>query len=192
MTLFDCLADYLSVRTKIRSPKTHEHYRRSIRQFGEHLGREPTLGDLTDDNLSRFLLATVQSGFSPITANQRTKQIRALWNWCAKRRLVEHFPTFDDLDEPEPLPTAWSDEELHTLFSACAAQRGWIGPHQASTWWLAGAAGTKQDQIAARRDDLADLAGEVAQRLDHGTLGLGGRLERRQPGVFVPAPDLRD
>ena len=135
--LISCLDHYLSVRTKIRSPKTHDHYRRSVRQFAEYLGREPTLADLTDDNLCRFLLATVQAGFSPITANQRTKQLRALWNWCAKRRLVEQFPSFDDLDEPEPLATAWTDDELHTLFAACATQRGWIGPHQASTWWLA-------------------------------------------------------
>lgn len=131
------LEKYLSVRTKIRSTKTHEHYRRSIRQFANYLQREPLLSDLTDDALSGFLLATVGAGFAEATANQRTKQLRALWNWLAKRRIVEHFPTFDDLDEPEPLPAAWSDDELHKLFAACAGARGWIGPHLASTWWLA-------------------------------------------------------
>lgn len=128
---------YLAVRTKIRSLKTHDHYRRSIRQFAAYLGREPLLADLTDDNLSGFLLATVQAGFCEQTANQRTKQLRALWTWLAKRRLVDQFPTFDDLQEPEPLPEAWTDQQLHQLFAACANQRGWIGPHLASTWWLA-------------------------------------------------------
>lgn len=131
------LEKYLSVRTKIRADATVDHYRRSIRQFAVHLEREPMPSDLTDDNLSAFMLATVRAGFKEATANQRTKQLRALWTWMAKRRLVEQFPTFDALDEPEPLPTAWSDEDLHKLFAACAAQKGWIGPHLASTWWLA-------------------------------------------------------
>lgn len=135
-TLAATLEDFLRVRTKIRSTKTHDHYRRSIRQFADYLQRPPTLADLNDDALCGFMLATVAAGFAEVTANQRTKQIRALWNWCAKRRLVEHFPTFDDLDEPEPLPAAWSDGELSQLFAACAKQLGWIGPHTASTWWL--------------------------------------------------------
>ena len=135
--LLTCLEKYLSLRTKIRSAKTAEHYRRSIRQFGKFLGHEPRLSDLTDDNLCAFMLATLRDGFTEATANQRSKQLRALWNWCAKRRLVEQFPTFDDLDEPEPLPAAWSDEDLRKLFAACASARGWIGPHLASTWWLA-------------------------------------------------------
>lgn len=136
-TLIDTVDSYLSVRTKIRSPRTREHYHRSIRQFADYLGREPTLDDLSDDSLSGFLLATVEAGYTAITANQRVKQLRALWNWAAKKRLVEQFPAFDDLDEPEPMPTAWSDAELHQLFAACANQKGWIGPHLASTWWLA-------------------------------------------------------
>lgn len=136
-TLIEQLDHYLAVRTRIRSTHTHDHYRRSVRQFGDYLGREPTLDDLTDDTLSKFLLSTVRAGFTAATANQRTKQLRALWNWCAKRRLVELFPTFDDLEEPEPLPTAWTDSQLQQLFAACAAQRGWIGPHVAATWWLA-------------------------------------------------------
>lgn len=135
-SLYNAVKHYLSVRTKIRSGKTHEHYYRSVRQLKAFLGRVPLVSDLTDDNLAGFMLATVKAGFEPTTANQRAKQLRAVWNWCAKRRLVEHFPTFDDLDEPEPLPEAWSDDELHTLFETCAAQKGWIGPHQASAWWL--------------------------------------------------------
>lgn len=131
--LIDIVEKYLSVRTKIRSPRTREHYRRSVRQFAAYLGREPTLSDLSDDSLSGFLLATVDAGYAPATANQRSKQLRALWNWAAKKRLVQEFPAFEDIDEPEPLPTAWSDDELRTLFAACTNQRGWIGPHLAST-----------------------------------------------------------
>ncbi len=137
MQLDQLCEQYLSVRTKIRSDRTREHYRRSVAQFSDHLCRSATIEDLTDDALSAFIISTVNAGFSPITANQRVKQLRALWNWAAKKRLVHDFPTFEDIDEPEPLPTAWTDDELTKLFAACANQRGWIGPHQASTWWLA-------------------------------------------------------
>jgi len=102
MQLDTLCEQYLSVRTKIRSTLTRDHYRRSVEQFGAYLGRDATADDLTDDALSGFILATVNAGFSPVTANQRVKQLRALWNWAAKKRLVEQFPTFEDLDEHEP------------------------------------------------------------------------------------------
>jgi integrase len=130
------LRHYLQTNTRIRSDRSREHYWRSFRQLAEHLGRDLSGEDLTDDNLSSFLLATVRAGHAEVTANQRVKQLRAFWNWCAKRRIVEQFPTFRDLVEPEPMPEAWSDDELHLLFTGCARQTGWIGPHQASTWWL--------------------------------------------------------
>ena len=130
------LRHYLQTNTRIRGDKTREHYWRSFRQFAEYLGHEPTVADFNDDALSGFLLATVNSGLVEVTANQRSKQLRAFWTWCAKRRIVDVFPTFNDLAEPEPMPEAWSDDELHLLFTGCARQEGWIGPHLASTWWL--------------------------------------------------------
>lgn len=130
------LQHYLSVNTRIRGERTREHYWRSFRQFEQYLGHPLTTADLHDDALCGFLLHTVRDGFTEATANQRAKQLRAFWTWCAKRRIVDQFPTFLDLREPEPLPEAWSDEELHLLFTGCARQQGWIGPHLASTWWL--------------------------------------------------------
>lgn len=131
------LARYLDTNTRIREPKTQEHYWRSLRLFEKHLGRTPTLADLNDEALSAFLLATIRvDKLTAHTANQRAKQLRAFWNWCAKKRLAAEFPTFHDLDEPEPMPEAWDESELHLLFTGCARQQGWIGPHHASTWWL--------------------------------------------------------
>jgi integrase len=127
---------YLSVSTRIRKPQTRRHYDRSLRQFGEFLGHAPTTDDLTDDNLCGFMLATVSTGHCEATANQRAKQLRALWEWAARRRMVENFPTFSKLTEPEPDPVAWRHEQLTALFQSCERQTGWIGPHRASTWWL--------------------------------------------------------
>lgn len=134
--LTDLLEHYLSVATQIRKQETRDHYWRSVRQFAEYLGHEPTAADLTDDALCGFMLATVQQGHAEGTANQRVKQLRALWEWAARRRMVEAFPTFKKLVEQEPDPVAWRPEQLAALFEASARQTGWIGPHRAATWWL--------------------------------------------------------
>lgn len=136
-SLVDILPRYFSTNAGVRKAATRTHYQRSIEQFSRHLGHAATLTDLTDDNLVGFMIATVQSGLCEVTANQRAKQLRALWTWCAKRRLVDQWPTFREIAEPEPMPVAWTDEELHKLFSGCAKQTGWIGPHQACDWWAA-------------------------------------------------------
>ncbi|MBA3483048.1 MAG: site-specific integrase [Pirellulales bacterium] len=134
-SLNELSAHYLSVSTRIRNQKTRDHYDRSIRQFGDFLGRAATGGDLTDDSLCGFMLWTVAQGHAEATANQRAKQLRALWEWAARRRMVETFPTFRKLVEPEPDPVAWRHDQLGALFASCACQAGWIGPHRAATWW---------------------------------------------------------
>jgi integrase len=135
--LTDVLDDYFRSNIRIRCPRTRDHYKLGIRMFGESLGHSATLGDLTDDNATAFIHWSLNDGYNEHTANQRVKQIRALWNWLAKRRLVEQFPTFHDALEPEPAPTAWTVEELHQIFDTCARQPGFVGQHFASTWWLA-------------------------------------------------------
>jgi integrase len=136
MILSDVLPQYFSTSVKLRSARTRRHYERSIRQFDEFLGRPATLGDLTDDQAIGFMLATVNQGLSPITANQRVKQLRAFWTWAARKRLVNEFPTFAQLDEPEPQPIAYTMAQVHQLFAHCGKQSGYIGPYRASLWWL--------------------------------------------------------
>src|SRR3990172_3181337 len=115
-TLLDLLARYFAANPTIRSERTRTYYRRAVRQFGEHLGRPATLADLDDEAIIGWTLA-IASSACEVTANQRAKQLRALWEWAARRRLVEQFPTFKRLREPEPMPVAWSDNELHLLFA---------------------------------------------------------------------------
>lgn len=135
--LSDLLEHYLSVSPQIAKQTTRDHYWRSLRQFADFLGREPTVADLNDDAVHGFMIAAVKDGLTEATANQRMKQLRAIWEWAARRRTVDQFPTLKKLTEPEPLPVAWRPDELKALFATCARQTGWIGPHKASTWWLA-------------------------------------------------------
>jgi len=136
MTLDELLETYFRSNIKIRSADTREHYRRSVRQFAEFLGRSPTPEDLSDDNCAGFMLWTLDTGHGEVTANQRVKQLRALWEWAARRRIVQEFPTFAQLDEPAPMPVAYTPEEVAQLFEACTKQTGYIGPFPADLWWL--------------------------------------------------------
>lgn len=135
MLLSELLPRYLSANIKIRKQGTREHYERSVSQYAEYLGREPTLNDFNDDAATGFMLWTLAAGLSEVTANQRVKQIRALWEWAARRRYVEAFPTFKLLDEPEQQPIAYTPAQLGALFATCKKQVGYIGPYPADLWW---------------------------------------------------------
>jgi integrase len=137
MTLLsELLSRYFLSNVKIRCQETRTHYERSVRQFGEFLEHDPTDADLTDDNCTGFMLWTLDQGLTEVTANQRVKQLRALWEWAARRRMVELFPTFKLFDEPEQQPVAYGPGQVNQLFAACAKQRGYIGPFPSDLWWL--------------------------------------------------------
>ena len=135
MDLTEIAGRFLAANTRIRRQDTRDHYYRSIRQFSAHLGHEATTDDLNDDALASWMLATVDAGLTEVTANQRAKQIRSLWNWAAKRRLVEVWPTVRNLTEPEPMPLAYDMDEVQRLMDACRRAKGWVGPHRARDWW---------------------------------------------------------
>lgn len=120
------------------SADTLRHYRRTIRQFGEFLEREPTTDDLNADTLMSWANKSLADGLSPATANSRVKNPRALWDWAARKRIVEEFPPKGlGVREPARLPDAWTPAELSAIFRACEKQEGWIGPQRASEWMLA-------------------------------------------------------
>ncbi len=166
--VLDVLPLYFSSNIKIRQPETRTHYERSFRQFGECLGRPATLDDLCDDLVTKFILWSVGQGVAEVTANQRAKQIRAFWEWAARRRLVEVFPTFRKIEEPEQMPIAYMPGELPLLFGACKKQTGYIGPIPADLWWLSQhwwffATGERTEATLLLRREHVDLVNGIAR-----------------------------
>lgn len=164
----DLLPLYFSTNIKIRHPDTRTHYERSFRQYGDYLGHQPTTDDLNDDVATGFLLWSLSHGLTEVTANQRVKQIRAFWEWAARRRLVELFPAFKSLDEPELIPVAYTMPQIEQLFAACAKQLGYIGPCPADLWWLSQhwwyfATGERTEATLALLRDHIDISGQVAR-----------------------------
>lgn len=159
---------YFSTNIKIRHEETRVHYRRSFRQYSEYLGHAARTDDLTDDLATGFLLWSLSQGLTEVTANQRSKQIRAFWEWAARRRLVDTFPTFKSLDEPEQLPIAYTVPQLELLFAQCKAQRGYIGPQPADIWWLSQhwwfyATGERTEATLDLLRDHVDLDAKIAR-----------------------------
>jgi len=128
---------FLPQNLKARSAKTHKQYRHAVNDFAEFLGREPTIDDLSDEvvaSLANYLLAVPRS-LAERTVNERVGRIKSFWNWAARKRVVQWFPTLQRIDEPEKTPRAWRREELARLFAACDRQPGMVGDVPAKRYW---------------------------------------------------------
>ncbi len=129
---------YLPQNLKGRSQETARQYKFAVNDFAEALGREPELSDLTDESLAvmaSHLLSPPRS-VAAITCNDRVGRIKTFWNWAARRRVVDKFPTISRLPVPERIPKAWREDELVKLFNACRSARGDIGGVPAWRWWF--------------------------------------------------------
>lgn len=129
---------FLPQNLRARSGKTHSQYGYALDDFAEFLGREPTLADLTDEllaGLANHLLGPARK-LAEITANERVGRIKTFWNWAAKKRHVDTFPTVGRVPVPEKVPRAWREDELVKLFNACRFTKGEIGGVPAWRWWM--------------------------------------------------------
>lgn len=135
MKLIDLYEQYRTKNRKLRAASTDLVYRIAIRQLGRALGHEPTIADLTDDNL--VLLENHLASRAPATINERTGRIKALWRWYAKQGGIPTWPTIDRLPVPEPYRRAWTVEQVETLLRATASRKGSYGGVSAAQWWRA-------------------------------------------------------
>lgn len=136
-----CCRKYFTANIEIRSEETRLRYRYSIESLQRFLQRTPMPEDLTDDNVigTMKMLATEKdirgNVRSPRTVNEIRNRLRALWEWCARRRIVEQFPTLGALPTPKRIPRAWTREQLAALFAGCRNSPGFIAGVKASVWW---------------------------------------------------------
>lgn len=128
---------YRPLRLLNRSKRTDQLFRYTIRLFGQTLGRPATLEDLTDIAVARHLQRLLQENRKPAGVNKERRQLVALWNLAAKKRLVDQFPVLPTVHEPEQLPKAWTTEELWRLRMSCNMQPGIYCGIPARLWWVA-------------------------------------------------------
>lgn len=114
-----CLTIYFPKNIAIQNKATKQHYHVALGDLRDAIGHEPTFADLTDDNLVMMMKSLQARGLAPTTINERWGRVAALWTWCAKRRIVEMFPTASGVKEPNRIPVAWSQKEVQKIFEAC-------------------------------------------------------------------------
>jgi integrase len=132
--LFDQM--YRPLRLRGRSANTTRLYGCTIRAFGKWLGYAPTIEDLSDLTLSRYLdhRAAIRS---PYTAEKERSQLCSLWRFAADRGIMPTRPEVPPAPLPDRVPRAWTLGELGAIYRAAAATRGMVGSVTASVWYPA-------------------------------------------------------
>ena len=126
---------YFPQRLTIQSPDTFRQYALAIRFYSRFLGRTAIIGDLDDLPLTRFKRwLYTEKKLAAKTVNERAGRIVAMWDWLARKRLVDHFPTVEKIPEPRRVPRAWTLEQLQAIFRESLNCRGRICGIPANLW----------------------------------------------------------
>jgi integrase len=92
-------------------------YDYTLRSWSELLGRTPETTDLEELAVARFLQHRVRTKSAATAAKDRA-QIRAIWEFCARRRLCETWPQVPRIIVPERVPEAWLIDELQRVIDS--------------------------------------------------------------------------
>lgn len=146
MILRALLTDQVAVLKNL-SDRTVELYGETLDRFRDHLGHEPTLDDLSDLVVARFLRWRAQQPngrkgiLSPASVAKDSAHLRTLWNWCAKKRMKRangellEFPDYARPRVPKPRPVAYTVDELQRLVTAAKHRKGYIVPGVPAAWY---------------------------------------------------------
>lgn len=126
---------YEPLKLRSRSERTRELYRTTLRTLARFLGRVPTLSDLSDDQVNRYLSWFRRLPREPASVNKERSNVLAIWRFAARKKFVDQWPDVDAEIEPKRVPVAWTDAEVFRLFSSIAREQGLIASIPASTWW---------------------------------------------------------
>lgn len=147
MTLRELLIDRVA-ELKNYEARTTEMYCQTLDRFRDFLGHEPTVDDLDDLVVSKFLRwrsKTVHDPrrglITPASLAKDSAHIRALWTWLAKKRwkkgngeLLE-FPDYARPRVPKPVPRAYKADELRALLAAARHRKGLVAGKPAAWYW---------------------------------------------------------
>lgn len=137
MSLDELFATYAAMRLLGRSEANRHQYRVTVSRFAKHLGRTPTIADLTDLNVATLMQTMLDKGRSPATCNKARDHLTAMWRFASRHRLIDTWPEVKSVPEPERVPVAWTVEELDALLGVIADLEGAIGGTPAADWWTA-------------------------------------------------------
>ena len=114
---------YLPTRPDTR-PRTIVLYGGSINKFKSYLGHEPTLGDLTNETVGKYLQALSLTELAVSTINKERAHLLALWNHARLIGAIAIGPMIKKLPEPRKIPKALTVDELERLQASFCKLKG--------------------------------------------------------------------
>lgn len=141
MTFDELIERYATLRNL--DAKTVSLYRGLATRLNTFLGRPPTVADLDDLVISRYLRWRADTpawmGRKPSAASvQKDKvMIQAMWNLAARKRWAADFPELPRIKVPKRLPTgrAYTTEDVAQLVLRAKRRQGFTGGHPSAWWW---------------------------------------------------------
>ena len=140
MTLAELVERYRDLRNL--SDKSVALYGMLLRRLEAHLGHMPTVADLDDLTVSRYLRARATQTWrgKPVSTASVQKDkvmLQACWNLAARKRWVQEFPELPRLKVPKRLPVgrAYTAEDVGKLVRRAKRRNGTTGGQPSAWWW---------------------------------------------------------
>ena len=147
MTLREILVERIAPSRQY-CDRTVELYESSLDRFRDFLGHDPTLDDLSDATVGKWLKwrAVTPHGkrrpVRPASVAKDSTQVKSIWTYCAKKRLKRsdgndiEFPDYRNPVVPMPVPKAFTADELAQILAAARHRRGRISGKPAAWYWM--------------------------------------------------------
>jgi integrase len=116
---------YAPLKLRGKSENTTRLYHCTLRSFAKFLQRQPTLGDLDDLSIARFLTKRA-SERSAFTAEKERTQLLSLARFAHDRGLIKTRPCVPPATLPERIPTAWTIDQIRSLIRATDKEVGMV------------------------------------------------------------------
>ena len=141
MTLRDLIERYSLLRGL--KGKTVSLYGMLVDRLERFLGHEPTVKDLDDLVIARYLRWRAETpGWrgrlpSPASVRKDRVMLAAVWTYAARKRLAVEFPELPTIKVPKRLPTgrAYTAEDVAALVRQARHRNGYIDGLPAAWWW---------------------------------------------------------
>jgi integrase len=141
MTMRELLERYALLRGL--KGKTVRLYEMLIDRFGVFLGHEPTVKDLDDLVVSRYLRWRAETAGwrgrrpSPASVRKDRVMLAAIWTYAARKRIAAEFPELPKVKVPTRLPTgrAYTSADVAALIRRARHRIGSTGGVPSAWWW---------------------------------------------------------
>jgi integrase len=140
MTLAELFERYADLRNL--NAKTVALYGMLLDRLRAHLGHEPTVNDLDDLVISRYLRARATQSWAgktvrPASVQKDKVMLASVWSLAARKRWAKDFPELPRIKVAKSLPTgrAYTAEDVAKMIRQARHRRGRTGGKLSCWWW---------------------------------------------------------